>query len=70
MPLKLPQNLTYIWILRFNRISVTPPAWNNDNDMRIVDVVYDEYALVHTIKTKNGVSEVLNKLYSEFVLPK
>lgn len=51
-------------------ISVTPPAWNNDNDMRIVDVVYDEYALVHTIKTKNGVSEVLNKLYSEFVLPK
>lgn len=49
---------------------MTPPAWNNDNDMRIVDVVYDEYALVHTIKTKNGVSEVLNKLYSEFVLPK
>ncbi|XP_020509804.1 lipocalin [Labrus bergylta] len=38
--------------------------WNNDNDMRIVDVVYDDYALVHTIKTKEGVSEVLNKLYS------
>nr|XP_046227638.1 lipocalin-like [Scatophagus argus] len=38
--------------------------WNNDNDMRIVDVVYDDYAVVHTIKTKNGVSEVLNKLYS------
>ncbi|XP_029003193.1 lipocalin-like [Betta splendens] len=38
--------------------------WNNDNDMRIVDVVYDDYALVHTIKTKDGVSEVLNKLYS------
>ncbi|XP_042366486.1 lipocalin-like [Plectropomus leopardus] len=39
-------------------------VWNNDNDMRIIDVVYDEYALVHTIKTKDGVSEVLNKLYS------
>ncbi|CAJ1082340.1 Hypothetical predicted protein [Xyrichtys novacula] len=38
--------------------------WNNDNDMRIVDVVYDDYAMVHTIKTKAGVSEVLNKLYS------
>ncbi|KAM4533322.1 prostaglandin D2 synthase b, tandem duplicate 1 [Odontesthes bonariensis] len=39
-------------------------AWNNDNDMRIVDVVYNDYALVHTIKTKDGMSEVLNKLYS------
>ncbi|XP_034415937.1 prostaglandin D2 synthase b, tandem duplicate 1 [Cyclopterus lumpus] len=38
--------------------------WNNDNDMRIVDVAYDDYALVHTVKTKDGVSEVLNKLYS------
>ncbi|KAE8279971.1 Lipocalin Precursor [Larimichthys crocea] len=38
--------------------------WNNDNDMRIVDVVYDDYALVHTTKTKEGVSEVLNNLYS------
>ena len=40
-------------------------VWNNDNDMRIVDVVYDDYALVHTVKTKDGVSEVLNKLYSK-----
>ena len=40
-------------------------VWNNDNDMRIVDVVYDNYALVHTIKSKDGVSEVLNKLYSK-----
>ncbi|MEQ2200155.1 hypothetical protein XENOCAPTIV_023848 [Xenoophorus captivus] len=32
--------------------------------MRFVDVVYDDYAVVHTIKTKEGVSEVLNKLYS------
>lgn len=33
--------------------------------MRIVDAVYDDYAVVHTIKTKDGVSEVLNKLYSK-----
>lgn len=46
------------------RFTFHSQAWNNDNDMRIYDVVYDDYALVHTIKTKNGVSEVLNKLYS------
>ncbi|XP_072546581.1 lipocalin-like [Salminus brasiliensis] len=38
--------------------------WENDNDMRVVDVKYDEYALIHTIKTKAGSSYVLNKLYS------
>lgn len=36
--------------------------------MRIVDVVYDDYAVVHTIKTRDGVSEVLNKLYSKSVI--
>ncbi|XP_023127859.2 lipocalin [Amphiprion ocellaris] len=46
------------------RFTFRSQAWNNDNDMRIVDVVYDDYALVHTIKTKDGVSEVFNKLYS------
>lgn len=40
-------------------------GWQNDNDMRVVDAKFDEYALVHTIKTKGGVSEVLNKLYSK-----
>ncbi len=40
-------------------------GWGNDNDMRVVDAKYDEYALVHTIKTKGDVSEVLNKLYSK-----
>lgn len=33
--------------------------------MRFVDAVYDEYALIHTIKTKEGVSQVVNKLYSK-----
>ncbi|KAM3593744.1 uncharacterized protein V6R79_020682 [Siganus canaliculatus] len=46
------------------RFTFRSQAWNNENDMRIVDVVYNDYALVHTIKTKDGVSEVLNKLYS------
>merc|ERR1711915_847119 len=46
------------------RFTFHSQRWNNDNDMRVVDVVYDNYALVHTIKTKDGVSEVLNKLYS------
>lgn len=42
-----------------------PSVWNNDNDMRIVDAVYDEYAIIHTIKTKEGVSQTLNTLYSK-----
>merc|ERR1712035_1274 len=45
------------------RFTFRSQVWNNENDMRIVDIVYDDYALVHTIKTKDGVSEVLNKLY-------
>ncbi|CAB1424772.1 unnamed protein product [Pleuronectes platessa] len=46
------------------RFTFHSQVWNNENDMRIVEVQYEEYALVHTIKTKEGVSEVLNKLYS------
>ncbi|CAG5895832.1 unnamed protein product [Menidia menidia] len=46
------------------RFTFRSQAWNNDNDMRIIDVVYNDYAIVHTIKTKEGSSEVLNKLYS------
>ncbi|XP_003967901.2 lipocalin-like [Takifugu rubripes] len=46
------------------RFTFHSQVWNNDNDMRIVDAVYDEYALVHTVKTKEGVSQVLNKLYT------
>ncbi|XP_048047730.1 lipocalin-like isoform X1 [Megalobrama amblycephala] len=38
--------------------------WGNDNDMRVVDAIFDEYAIVHTIKTKEGKSEILNKLHS------
>ncbi|XP_057178489.1 lipocalin-like isoform X3 [Triplophysa rosa] len=39
--------------------------WENDNDMRVVvDARFDEYAFIHTIKTKEGVSELLNALFS------
>jgi len=44
------------------RFTFRNEQWNNDNDMRIVDVA--DFALVHTIKTKGGVTEVLNHLYS------
>lgn len=37
--------------------------WGNMNDMRMVDVKYDEYALIHTIKTKGSDVTVVNKLY-------
>ncbi|XP_061661266.1 lipocalin-like [Syngnathoides biaculeatus] len=46
------------------RFTFHSQIWNNDNDMRVVEILYDEYALVHTIKTKDGVSEILNQLYT------
>ncbi|XP_028277429.1 lipocalin-like [Parambassis ranga] len=41
----------------------TSERWGNVNDMRMVDVKYDEYALIHTIKTKGDEFTVVNKLY-------
>lgn len=35
--------------------------------MRIVDVKYDEYALIHTIKTKAGQATIVNKLYGKVI---
>ncbi|XP_057680852.1 lipocalin-like [Corythoichthys intestinalis] len=46
------------------RFTFYSQKWNNDNDVRVVDVNYDSYALLHTIKTRDGVSEVLNQLYT------
>ncbi|XP_061777942.1 lipocalin-like [Nerophis ophidion] len=46
------------------RFTFHSQVWNNDNDIRIVDIIYDDFALVHNIKTKDGVSEVVDKLYS------
>ncbi|XP_076024572.1 lipocalin [Genypterus blacodes] len=42
-------------------------SWGDDIDMRMVEVKYDEYALTHTITTKNGVSTTVNKLYGRVV---
>ncbi|XP_060910767.1 palmitoyltransferase ZDHHC23-A-like [Labrus mixtus] len=41
----------------------TYSSWGNQNDMRVVEVNYDQYALTHTIKTKAGDNAVVNKLY-------
>ncbi|XP_069368756.1 lipocalin-like isoform X2 [Paralichthys olivaceus] len=46
------------------RFTFHSKEWKNDNDMRIVEVQYDDYAMVHTIKTRDNVSQVLNNLYS------
>ncbi|KAM4547271.1 lipocalin-like [Fundulus diaphanus] len=37
--------------------------WGSVNDMRVVDAKYDEYALVHTTKKKNGEISTVTKLY-------
>lgn len=50
------------------RFTFTSPVWNNENDMRFVDVQSDDYAVVYTIKTKAGVSDVLTELYSKLMV--
>lgn len=45
-----------------------PSGSDSDNSMIIVDVNYDEYALVHVIKTKGDVVTVVNKLYGKFIM--
>ncbi|XP_033988293.1 lipocalin-like [Trematomus bernacchii] len=46
------------------RFTFHSQLWNNDNVMTIVDVVYNDYALVNTVKTKEGVSEASIAVYS------
>lgn len=43
-------------------------GFKNENDMVIVEAKYDEFALVYVIKTKNGVQNVVNKLYGELII--
>lgn len=50
---------------------ILPPAnFGNGNDMIVVDVKYDKYALVHVVDTKGEHLTVVNKLYGKslFVL--
>lgn len=49
------------------RFTYTSARWGNENDMRIVDVKYDKYALIHTIKIKAGQATIVNKLYGRGV---
>uniref|UniRef100_A0A3Q3JET6 Lipocalin/cytosolic fatty-acid binding domain-containing protein n=1 Tax=Monopterus albus TaxID=43700 RepID=A0A3Q3JET6_MONAL len=52
------------------RFTFYSQKWNNDNDMRIVEVLYDEYALVYTNKTKDGVlkQRILIQRFTQFSL--
>uniref|UniRef100_A0A8D0AD32 Zgc:153704 n=1 Tax=Sander lucioperca TaxID=283035 RepID=A0A8D0AD32_SANLU len=45
----------------------TYTSWGNINDMCMVDVKYDEYALTHIIKNMGNVPTVVNKLYGRGV---
>ncbi|XP_043086594.1 lipocalin-like [Puntigrus tetrazona] len=46
------------------KFSFRSERWETDNGYaRVVDVKYDEYALIHTIKTKADSTVLLNKLY-------
>ncbi|KAJ8278176.1 hypothetical protein GJAV_G00084750 [Gymnothorax javanicus] len=67
------------------RFTFYAARWKNENDMRIVDVKYDEYALIYTNRTtmvhtnktaedhphetKAGASEVLTNLYTRNAQP-
>ncbi|XP_059208060.1 lipocalin-like [Centropristis striata] len=45
----------------------TYTSWGDVNDMCIVEVKYDEYALIHNVKSKGSDSTVVNKLYGRGV---
>ncbi|KAM8899543.1 lipocalin [Spinachia spinachia] len=45
----------------------TYTSWKKLNDMCIVDVKYDEYALVHTVRSKDSDPTATNKLYGRDV---
>lgn len=40
-------------------------VWQDDNDMSIVEAVFDNFALVHTVKTKPTGVQTINNLYSK-----
>ncbi|KAM4726981.1 lipocalin [Anableps anableps] len=37
--------------------------WGSENDMRVVEAKYDEYALIYTIKKKQEETTIVTKLY-------
>lgn len=40
-------------------------VWQDDNDMTIVEAVFDNFALIHTVKTKPTGVQIINNLYSK-----
>lgn len=57
-----------IFLLSHDMFSSSSSGWANENDMRMVDVKPDEYALTHTIKTKGGDNTIVNKLYGKVLI--
>lgn len=57
----------HIFLLSHDFNALPLSGWGNENDMRMVDVKYNEYALIHTIKTKGGDPTVVNKLYGNII---
>uniref|UniRef100_A0A3Q3N258 Zgc:153704 n=1 Tax=Mastacembelus armatus TaxID=205130 RepID=A0A3Q3N258_9TELE len=49
------------------KFTYTSQRCGSVNDMRMVDVKYDEYILAHTVKSKGADSTVVNKLYGRGV---
>ncbi|KAM4544501.1 lipocalin [Odontesthes bonariensis] len=45
------------------KFTYTSQRWGNVNDMRVIEVKYDEYALIYTVKTKGQEASVVTKLY-------
>lgn len=50
-------------ITHCSAVILPPASFGDGNDMIVVDVKYDEYALVHVVDTKREHLTVVNKLY-------
>ncbi|XP_075906576.1 lipocalin-like [Nelusetta ayraudi] len=46
------------------RFVYTSQVWQDENDMSIVEAVFDSFALVHTVKTKPTGIQTVNNLYT------
>lgn len=58
-------NLTFYFDASIDFPSVPPTVWQDENDMSIVEAVFDNFALVHTVKTKSTGVQIINNLYSK-----
>ncbi|XP_034034392.1 lipocalin [Thalassophryne amazonica] len=45
------------------KFTYTSQRWGSENEMTIVEVKYNKYAMIHMISTKGGVPTIINKLY-------